>query len=102
MDDLGIRHGFYTTYNVTIFVRRSSDTNFEVSPPVLHSTASTEEGGKDGVSVRECFLYLAVRGCVQVGCTNASRLKAQAGGGRIRVDCYRLKPTSGTGYIYKG
>jgi hypothetical protein len=60
MDDLGVRHGFYTTYNVTIFVRRTSDTNFEVSPPILHSTKSTEGGGKDGVSVRECFLYLAM------------------------------------------
>jgi hypothetical protein len=60
MDDLGVRHGFYTTYNVTVFVRRASDTNFEVSPPILHSTESVEGGGKDGVSVRECFLYLAV------------------------------------------
>jgi hypothetical protein len=24
MDDLGVRHGFYTTYNVTVFVRRTS------------------------------------------------------------------------------
>jgi hypothetical protein len=60
MDDLGVRHGFYTTYNVTVFVRRASDTSFEVSPPILHSTESTEGGGKDGVSVRECFLYLAM------------------------------------------
>jgi hypothetical protein len=60
MDDFGVRHGFYTTYNVTIFVRRASDTNFEVSPPILHSTKSAEGGGKDGVSVRECFLYLAM------------------------------------------
>jgi hypothetical protein len=59
MDDLRVRHGFYTTYNATVFVRRASDTNFEVSPLILYSTASTESGGRDSVSVRECFLYLA-------------------------------------------
>ncbi|KAI9767634.1 MAG: hypothetical protein M1840_005505 [Geoglossum simile] len=59
MDDLHLRYGFYTTYSVTVFLRRASDTTFEVSPPILYSTLSSEKGGKDGVSVRECFLYLA-------------------------------------------
>ncbi|KAI9773160.1 MAG: hypothetical protein M1840_008281 [Geoglossum simile] len=59
MDDLRMRYGFYTTYNVTIFLRRASDTTFEESPPIFHFTASTDHGGKDNVSVRECFLYLA-------------------------------------------
>jgi hypothetical protein len=29
------------------------------SPPIFHCTASTDRSGKDSVSVRECFLYLA-------------------------------------------
>jgi hypothetical protein len=59
MDDLRVRHGFYTTYAATVFLRRASDVTFEASPPIFHHTSSTEEGGKYGVSVRECFLYLA-------------------------------------------
>jgi hypothetical protein len=42
MDDLRVWHGYYTTFNVTIFVKRVSNTNFEVSPPILHSAASIE------------------------------------------------------------
>ncbi|KAI9777790.1 MAG: hypothetical protein M1839_008585 [Geoglossum umbratile] len=56
MDDLGLRFGFYTTYNAPIFLKRASDLTFEESPPILHCTTSTEKGS---VSVRECFLYLA-------------------------------------------
>ncbi|KAI9770959.1 MAG: hypothetical protein M1840_002663 [Geoglossum simile] len=59
MDDLKVRYGFYTSYQVTRFLRRSSDTTFEVSPPIFDSTVSSEKGGKNGVSVRECFLHLA-------------------------------------------
>ncbi|KAI9782255.1 MAG: hypothetical protein M1839_005369 [Geoglossum umbratile] len=59
MDDLQLRYGFYTTYSVTVFLRRASDTTFEVSPPIHYSTVSSEKGGKDDISVRECFLYLA-------------------------------------------
>ncbi|KAI9766159.1 MAG: hypothetical protein M1840_006726 [Geoglossum simile] len=59
MDDLRLRYGFYTTYNKTVFLRRASDATFEVSPPILHCTTSTDCNGKGSVSVRECFLYLA-------------------------------------------
>ncbi|KAH0542475.1 hypothetical protein FGG08_003146 [Glutinoglossum americanum] len=59
MDDLKLRYGFYTTYNATIFLRRTSDTTFEESPPILHCTPSTDCSGEGSVSVRECFLYLA-------------------------------------------
>jgi hypothetical protein len=59
MDDLKIRYGFYTTYEAIVFLKRASDKTFEVSRPILYSTASTESGGEGGISVREYFLYLA-------------------------------------------
>jgi hypothetical protein len=59
MNDLRVRYGFYTSYKVTIFLKSSSDTTFEVSPLIFHSTVLSEKGRKNDVSVRECFLYLA-------------------------------------------
>ncbi|KAI9767373.1 MAG: hypothetical protein M1840_005783 [Geoglossum simile] len=60
MDDHHLAFGCYTTYKESIFLKRVSDTTFEESPVILHSTASTETGGVGAVSLRECFLYLAI------------------------------------------
>jgi hypothetical protein len=59
MDDHHLAFGCYTTYAESIFLKRVSDTTFEESPVILHTKASTEIGGEGGVSLRECFLYLA-------------------------------------------
>ncbi|KAI9772424.1 MAG: hypothetical protein M1840_000627 [Geoglossum simile] len=59
MDDHHLAFGCYTTYTESIFLKRVSDTTFEKSPVILHTTASSETGGEGGISLRECFLYLA-------------------------------------------
>ncbi|KAI9766683.1 MAG: hypothetical protein M1840_006327 [Geoglossum simile] len=60
MDDHHLVFGCYTTYQESIFLKRVSDETFRESPVILHSTASTEIGGIGAVSLRECFLYLAI------------------------------------------
>ncbi|GAQ05000.1 hypothetical protein ALT_2321 [Aspergillus lentulus] len=55
MDDHRCRFGFYSTYERTWFLMRSSSMGFRVSEPIPHNqVASTTKP-----SVRQCFLYLA-------------------------------------------
>ncbi|GIJ87036.1 hypothetical protein Asppvi_005938 [Aspergillus pseudoviridinutans] len=55
MDDHRCRFGFYSTYEKTWFLMRSTSTNFLVSEPVLHHQTATETRP----SIRQCFLFLA-------------------------------------------
>ncbi|KAI9763360.1 MAG: hypothetical protein M1840_000552 [Geoglossum simile] len=104
MDDLRMRYGFYTTYNVTIFLRRTSDTTFEESPPIFHCTASTDHGGKDNMSVRECFLYLAKLASSDLyeypktygkDLTNGSLIRRERSSPRLEEGLAKLKLTRG-------
>lgn len=56
MDDSRLRYGFFTTYHDTYFVRRTSDTTFQISEAVRHDTVSSANPLR--VSTRETFLYL--------------------------------------------
>jgi len=60
MDNHHVVFGCYTTYEQSILLKRVSDTVFQESPIIRHTTVSTEIGGEGGISLRECFLYLAI------------------------------------------
>lgn len=51
MDDTQMRFGVYTNYLHTIFVYRSADTEFRVSPPIPYKSQQP--------SLRECFIAVA-------------------------------------------
>ncbi|KAF7167503.1 hypothetical protein CNMCM5623_000839 [Aspergillus felis] len=55
MDDHRCRFGFYSTYERTWFVMRSSSLGFRVSDPIPHNQVANSTRP----SVRQCFLYLA-------------------------------------------
>ena len=57
MDDYGCMDGFLSTYDQTIFMRRTGPYTFKRSPAIYHTTSSSAQPG--AVSVRECMLYLA-------------------------------------------
>ena len=57
MDDYGCIDGFLSTYDQTIFLRRTGPFNFKRSPVVYHTTSSSAQ--PRAVSVRECMVYLA-------------------------------------------
>jgi len=57
MDDYGCKYGFFSTYDQTIFMRRTGAFTFKKSPIIYHTTSSSAQ--PRAVSVRECMLYLA-------------------------------------------
>ncbi|RWQ94897.1 hypothetical protein C8Q69DRAFT_498721 [Paecilomyces variotii] len=57
MDDNETLYGFYSTYNETVFLKRTGKYTFQVSPVINHDSVSSHEFGQ--VSLRECFLAIA-------------------------------------------
>lgn len=57
MDDYGCMYGFLSTYEQTIFVRRTGPFTFKRSSVIHHTTSSSAQ--PRAVSVRECMFYLA-------------------------------------------
>jgi hypothetical protein len=57
MDDYGCKDGFLSTYDQTIFVRRTGSFTFKRSPIIQHTTSFSAQ--PRAVSVTECMLYLA-------------------------------------------
>lgn len=53
MHQHNIRYGFISTYNATVFVKRTDFWQFQVSPPVSYDSEGTRP------STRECFLYFS-------------------------------------------
>ncbi|KAA8912101.1 hypothetical protein FN846DRAFT_933744 [Sphaerosporella brunnea] len=60
MDDSNMRYGFYTNYNVTVFVKRAALRRFLVSPPIAASAAFSFGAPDAGPSLRMCFLAVGV------------------------------------------
>lgn len=54
MDDTGLRFGFFTTYDCTVFVRRDQNHLFRLSPPVYYDDVPANRMP----TVRACFLAL--------------------------------------------
>jgi hypothetical protein len=46
-----LKYGFLTTYNETLFLRRTDRYKFEISPPIHFEDVNT--------TVRQCFLYMS-------------------------------------------
>lgn len=57
MDDNETLYGFYSTYNETVFLKRTGRYTFQVSPVINHDSVSSHEFGQ--VRLRECFLAIA-------------------------------------------
>lgn len=57
IDDYGCMNGFLSTYDQTIFIRRTGPFKFKRSPIILHTTSSSAQ--PRAVSLRECMFYLA-------------------------------------------
>jgi len=60
MDDARVTYGFYTNYVATVFIRRRTEEEFLVSPPVFwNDSPYGNDRGEEFPSVRMCFLALA-------------------------------------------
>jgi hypothetical protein len=60
MDDAHLTYGFYTNYVATVFIRRRTEEEFLVSPPVFwNDSPDGDDDCEDIPSVRMCFLALA-------------------------------------------
>src|SRR4051794_36216354 len=61
MDNCHCRYGFVSSYNETVFIHRTQNLVFEVSPAISHTEVSgaVAASGIPDVSVREAFLFFA-------------------------------------------